>query len=155
MKRLIAGLVTATILICLIGCGKGTEEVKEPSTMGEGLVQTFEKEIASTTDMEAICKTMTGQIAYDCDVFQIQEGYLNGFSDTVSGFNSGYGFAPFIGSIPFIAYIFETDDPSDLEETLANLADPRWNICTEAAETVIKISGNYVFFAMCPGEEEE
>ncbi len=59
-----------------------------------------------------------------------------------------------IGSIAFVGYIFETEDADTLMTKLKSVADPRWNICTEAAETVCVKLGNYVFFAMCPGEED-
>ena len=60
-----------------------------------------------------------------------------------------------IGSIPFVGYVFQTDDADALMAKLNATADPRWNICTEAAETVCIKQGNYVFFTMCPDEEEQ
>jgi hypothetical protein len=35
-------------------------------------------------------------------------------------------------------------------QTLKDNADPRWNICVEAEETVCEQVGNKVFFVMCP-----
>jgi hypothetical protein len=63
---------------------------------------------------------------------------------------------PMIGTIPFVGYVFELDSadsvPSFIETLEAN-ANPAWNICTEADETVIDSVDNLVFFVMCPAGE--
>jgi hypothetical protein len=67
-------------------------------------------------------------------------------------------FAPMIGSIPFVGYVFTLSDDADVESfvtLLSENADPNWNICTEADETVIESAGNKVFFVMCPTSLEE
>ena len=56
-----------------------------------------------------------------------------------------------IGTIPFVAYIFKTDDVETLKKALDENHDMRWNICTEAEEYVVYDSGNIVFVAMVPG----
>ena len=56
-------------------------------------------------------------------------------------------------TIPFVGYIFVLDADADAEafvQTLKDNADPRWNICTEADETIAEHVGNTVFFVMCP-----
>ena len=40
-------------------------------------------------------------------------------------------------------------------QTLTDNADPRWNVCVEAEETVVENSDNMVFFVMCPAQFEE
>lgn len=89
---------------------------------------------------------------YNCVTAEIQPGFLNGFTSDITGFNEGAMFAPVIGSVPFVGYIFETDDPDSLKDTLLANCDPRWNICTEADETFCQTYENYVFFVMCPNE---
>lgn len=125
-------------------------------TLGGQLVALFTSEISDGADLTAVATTLSAVdvTGYDCAVTEYQPGYLPGFSEDVTGFNQAVGFMPWIGSVPFVGYIFETDDPEGFLENLINIADPRWNICTEAAETVYTISGNYVFFSMCPGEED-
>ena len=66
-------------------------------------------------------------------------------------------FAPMIGTIPFVGYVFTLDESADVDafmQVLRDNADPRWNICTEAEETVIENADNMVFFAMCPAQFE-
>lgn len=90
---------------------------------------------------------------------QVEEGLLTGFSNAeITGFKEGVMFAPMIGSIPFIGYIFTIEEGADIDAFMSLLkenADPRWNVCTEADETVIEKSGDKVFFLMCPKSFEE
>ncbi len=80
-------------------------------------------------------------------------GYLPGFTTEISGFKSGAMFAPMIGSIPFVGYVFELESEDDVAAFLTVLkdnSDPRWNVCVEADETVMGNYGTKVFFVMCP-----
>ena len=80
---------------------------------------------------------------------------MNGFDNEITGFNSGTLFSPMIGTIPFVAYVFETDDADTLVETLKSNANLRWNICTEADVMTVEVVDNYVLFAMTPSNIEE
>lgn len=131
-----------------------TADTASEETMGQKLVVLFKTETEAGSDLETIANKLAEAADLDCVVMPAQEGFLNGFTAEISGFSSGYGFSPMIGSIPFVGYVFETDDAEALKANLESLADPRWNICTEAAETVIEVADNIVFFAMCPGEDE-
>ena len=62
-------------------------------------------------------------------------------------------FSPMIGTIPFVGYIFEVEDGTDVDafmETLKDNANLRWNICTEAEEMTAEKSGSRVLFVMGP-----
>lgn len=89
---------------------------------------------------------------------EVAEGLLTGFGNAeITGFNSGVMFAPMIGTIPFVGYVFILADGTDVDAFVQNLkdnADPRWNICTEAEETVVENADNMVFFVMCPAQFE-
>lgn len=121
-------------------------------SLGVSLCEAFKADAADLKEVAANVEKAASEefslVTEDCS-----EGFLMGFSADIKGFSSGVKLAPMIGSIPFVAYVFETDDTAALMETLKTNADPRWNICTEARETVSEVSGNYVFFAMLPGEE--
>ena len=81
----------------------------------------------------------------------VEEGFLNGFSQEIAGFDEGAVFAPMIGSIPFIAYVFSvSDDISGFIQTLKDSADLRWNICTQADEMICEANGSKVLFVMSP-----
>ena len=55
-----------------------------------------------------------------------------------------------IGTIPFVGYVFETDDTELLMSELEANALLNWNICTTADEMLVKAHDNYVFFVMSP-----
>lgn len=132
------------------------EDTPTAATLGGKLSLEFKSEIEKGTDIYGIAEKLSDEkfCGYNCMINNVQEGFLNGFDEEIKGFKKGVMFAPMIGSIPFVTYIFETDDPNALQELLEAKANPRWNICTEAAETVCITSGNYVFFTMCPGEDQ-
>lgn len=90
---------------------------------------------------------------------EVEPGLLTGFGNAeITGFSNGVMFAPMIGSIPFVGYVFTLEDGVDAAafmQTLTDNADPRWNICVEADETVVENADNMVFFVMCPSQFEE
>lgn len=89
---------------------------------------------------------------------EVSEGYLNGFDGEITGFSEGAVFAPMIGSIPFIGYVFRLDDGADTGAFVSELkskANLRWNVCVEADEMICEAKGNYVFFVMSPKSLEE
>lgn len=78
---------------------------------------------------------------------------LGNFSDFVQAAK----FAPMIGSIPFVGYIFVIDQATDASafiKTLKDNANTRWNVCTEAdliiTEAYNDSQRNVVLFMMCP-----
>ena len=88
----------------------------------------------------------------------VEEGFLTGFDNVeIKGFKEGAMFAPMIGTIPFVGYVFTMDDAAaaiELSTLLEENANPRWNICTEADEMFTTVSGNKVFFVMSPSSFE-
>lgn len=90
---------------------------------------------------------------------EVAEGVLTGFGNAeITGFKEGVMFAPMIGTIPFVGYVFTLEEGADVDafmQTLNDNADPRWNICTEAEETIVENADNMVFFVMCPAQFEE
>lgn len=179
MKKFLASILCVIMILGLVGCGKaensktenssteenmtensGTEENKtednvSADTLGGKLAGEFIKEIKASKDIQDIIDKLSSEefSGYNCGSIEVEEGFLDGFDDEIKGFKKGWKFSPMIGTIPFVNYIFETDDAEALKATLLSKANPRWNICTEAAETVCVTSGNYVFFTMCPEEE--
>ena len=110
--------------------------------------------IMNVTEEIANAVSSISEIQFMKMVSPIEPGLLAGFDNTeIKGFKSGHAFGPMIGSIPFICYIFELEDGADVAAFVKNLTDsanPRWNICVEAKQTVAGSYGNYVFFVMCP-----
>lgn len=138
---------------------ESTPEVQEPAgdrTLGEQLQGEFINLVAGgTTDPQAIADALLQYpaIEFAGAAMPVEPGYLAGFSAEIHDFKEGVMFAPMIGSIPFVGYIFVTEGEAEAEalvQTLLDNADPRWNICVEADETVAWSEGDLVFFVMCP-----
>ena len=131
-------------------------------TVGNMLAQEFhalKAENAEITAQEMADAILANpMIQFQGASMPIEEGLLSGFGNTeITGFNSGVMFAPMIGSIPFVGYVFTLDDGVDVDafvQTLKDNADPRWNICVEAEETIVENADNMVFFVMCPSQFE-
>lgn len=158
MKKSIALLLMISMIFALTGCGK----TKEPETMGEHLLVDFKQrmeENSAVTPQEMADALLTNEkIQFSGMTMEVSEGLLTGFSADIKGFDKGVMFSPMIGSIPFVGYVFTVPADGDVDafvETLKTNANPRWNICTEAEETIVEASDHTVFFLMCPTDMEE
>ncbi|MGM9624706.1 MAG: hypothetical protein ACI3XM_03250 [Eubacteriales bacterium] len=89
-------------------------------------------------------------LPFNCVAMPAEEGYLGGFSTEITGFTECTSFAPMIGSIPFVGYVFTVDEANveSFKETLTANYDLRWNICVEAEEMLCDSVGDKVFFIM-------
>ena len=140
-----------------------TENVVTGDTVGSTLAEEFhalKAENAAITAQEMADAILANPvIQFGGITMEVEEGLLAGFGNAeITGFNSGVTFAPMIGSIPFVGYVFELAEGADVDafmQTLSDNADPRWNICVEAEETVVENADNMVFFVMCPAQFEE
>ena len=142
MKKL---MTTLLCLLLLASCGTKQDDIPETSSEGTKQLKVFEKASESESDIfkigEALTKT---DPELSLEMAEVEPGWLNGFSEDVTGFTKGVVVAPIIGSIPYVAYVFEELDEKH---------NMRWNICTEADEKVSAIKGNLVFYIMCSNEE--
>lgn len=157
LKKALMIMCVAIAAISLVACGEEKDTSKE-TTIGYNLYSIFLDEIKSSNDINGVAEKLIqdssfGDIAMG--TMNVEEGYLNGFSNEIKGFDSGVMFSPMIGTIPFVGYIFETDTPEELAKTLEESHQLNWNICTTADEMIVKTEGNYVFFVMAPSSFEE
>ena len=139
---------------------KETNEEQKKETVANTLMSDF-KSIAKSQNAESIANQLIANkiIPFMPAVMPVEEGGLNGFGDAeITGFKEGAMFGPMIGTIPFIGYVFELKDETDVNQfisTLKSNANLRWNICTEADEMVVCSVDKKVFFVMCPKYFEE
>ena len=151
MKKL---MTTLLCLLLLASCGTKQDDIPETSSEGTKQLKVFEKASESESDIfkigEALTKT---DPELSLEMAEVEPGWLNGFSEDVTGFTKGVVVAPIIGSIPYVAYVFESEDPEALLKELDEKHNMRWNICTEADEKISAIKGNLVFYIMCSNEE--
>lgn len=176
MKKLFSILIAATLLLSLCACGSSAPAATEPpvhetptpsvapsetpagESMGQALLKDFTDRVNAEPELgaEELAKALLENpvIEFSGDALPVEPGLLTGFGNTeITGFAQGAMFAPMIGTIPFVGYVFVLDEGADAEDfvqTLKDNADPRWNICTEADETIAEHVGNTVFFVMCP-----
>lgn len=176
MKKLFSILIAATLLLSLCACGSSApaateppvQETPTPSTapsasptgesMGQALLKDFTDRVNAEPELgaEELAKALLENpvIEFAGDALPVEPGLLTGFGNAeITGFAQGAMFAPMISTIPFVGYVFVLDEGADAEafvQTLKDNADPRWNICTEADETIAEHVGNTVFFVMCP-----
>lgn len=157
MKRFLSMLLILMMVLSLAACGAKKEE-EEVSNTPAGKLKAAFKEIAtddSTTD-EIAEKLMNNEvIEFGPASMPVEPGYLNGFTDEITGFSEGTMFGPMIGAIPFVGYVFRSDDPEALVKTLEEKADLRWNVCTQADEMQSAVKGQMVFFVMSPASFDE
>lgn len=133
-------------------------EAAVEGTMGEILLADFQalmEENAEMTTQELADAIITNKIIeFGPATAPVEEGLLTGFgNEEITGFEEATMFAPVIGTIPFVGYVFELGDDADVEAfktTLSENANLRWNVCTEAEEMVVESVDHTVFFLMCP-----
>lgn len=119
------------------------------------------KSVASSGSALSVAEQLIANpvIAFAGGAMEVEPGYLTGFDNAeITGFKEGAMFAPMIGTIPFVGYVFTLDagvNASDFIATLKSSANLRWNICTSADEMVAGSAGNKVFFVMSPISFEE
>ena len=159
MKKIFALILALAMLLSLCACGK--EEAVEPETLGQMLYTNFTAKVSSgETDPQALADALlsSGMLPFDGVSMEVEPGWLMGFTADIEGFEKAVMFGPAIGAIPFVGYVFQLSSADDCETFCAKLlenCDPRWNICTEADETVCGSAENLVFFVMCSNEKAE
>lgn len=189
MKKFLATLLTASLVVSMAACGSNnnvstetessavstevsteatteesiaTEEAATGETLGQTLLAIFKEELEANP--EATAQDLASKIISDevilfaGDTAEMEEGFLSGFSADITGFEEAVMFAPIIGSIPFMGYVFTLAEDADVEAFVSMLeanANMRWNVCTEAEEMVMEAVGNKVFFVMCPVSLED
>ena len=158
MKKILTAIILMTMVVSMFaGCGSSSGSGS--GTVAQTLQAQFTQLASEGKTAEEIAMALSENKVFN-DVamgsMPVQEGFLNGFSEEIKGFKeTSYMFSPMIGTIPFVGYVFETDDPEALVKTLDEKAMLNWNICTVADEKVSSVSGNYVFFVMAPFNFEQ
>lgn len=130
-------------------------------SVGNTLLADFKAKASSASSALSLAEALVANpiIEFAGAAMSVEEGYLTGFGNAeIKGFKEGAMFAPMIGTIPFVGYVFTLDSAENaaaFTATLKKHADKRWNICTEADEMITGSVGNKVFFVMSPLSFEE
>lgn len=155
MKKILClSLVLFTSLFAFTGCNK-SNDYTSPANV---LASSFEELIKNEKDISKVADKLSKNDVFNINVVveeKTKDDYLNGFDEKINNFDSAFVIQPMIGSIPFVAYVFESSNIEELKKELNTKSNPRWNICVEADETVIKVVDNYAFFVMSPKSFDE
>ena len=175
MKKLLATLLVGVMALSMAACGNKNSKTSETpagptvevitevekDTLGATLLDVFSTEITANsalTAQELADTLITNEaILFSGMAMPMEEGFLMGFDADIKGFEQAVAFAPMIGTIPFIGYVFDLADDADVASfttTLEENANLRWNICTAAEQMVIATYADKVFFLMCPNSLE-
>jgi hypothetical protein len=132
----------------------------DAGTLGETMWNAFQDAITanSAVSMEELANTLITNpvIQFFGGAMPIEVGaeFFSGFGEyKITGYESAAMFAPMMGSIAFVGYVFDLAEGTDVNAFIKGLtdnADPRWNICVTADQTVVGAIQDKVFFLMCP-----
>ena len=157
MTKFLSLVLCAVMVLSLVACGAKKEDMTPANTLKAEFVELAK---GGKTALEIAETLVTNKIIpFAGGAMEIEPGLLAGFDNyEVKGFKSGAVFMPMIGSIAFVGYVFELEAGADADAFVNELttnANPRWNICVAAEETVTAVEGNMVFFCMSPLSFEE
>lgn len=153
ISKILLVFILVFSLSFITGCNQNNTKETESNTVASKLAGQFKNEIKQEKDIQKVAKSLSENeaIKIAIDVVELdKDSYITGFTNEITGFKKAVTIRPIIGSIPFVAYIFEVDNAKTFEKTLKENADLRWNICTEADNMETVVAGNYVFFVMSP-----
>lgn len=135
--------------------------VAEGKTPAETLAEAFAeaaKAEGATAESVATALSTNAIIPFMAVAQMMEPGYLPGFNEEITDFEECYFVGPMIGSIPFVAYVFDIADDADSAAFVANLEalhNLRWNICVSAEQMLTAVEGDLVFFIMSPNSFEQ
>jgi len=179
MKKFLSLLLASALLLSFASCGGTTEETTEdtandtsiaendapeteaaPSTdtLAGHLYSVFSEKLTASPEATALELAETvitnEKILFMGGAMEMEAGFMAGFDNVeINGFESAAMFAPMMGSIAFVGYVFDLADDADVEAFKKNLTDNanlRWQICVTADEMLCESIGDKVFFIMCP-----
>ena len=154
MKKIISIMLCVLLFTSVIACGKKEETAGTGNPLADDFIARVEENENVSVQELVDGISQNESLSFEVVSMPVEAGLLMGFGNTeITGFKEGVMFAPMVGSIPFIGYVFSLEEGTDVDAfkaLLENSADPRWNICTEAEEMVVTSVGNKVFFLMAP-----
>ena len=112
MRAMLSGLLAAVLLLSLAACG---QQETEPDTLGQSLLQAFQTayEADPQADLDTLAQGLLTQetVGFQGTTAPVEPGTLMGFGNTpIEGFSQGVMFAPVIGTIPFLGYLFRLEE---------------------------------------------
>ena len=111
MKKIVTLLLVTIMMLSMTACGSsGSIEVKEPETVGEFICQDFAANPEGSAQEVADRLIQNDILPFEAVTMPVEPGFLTGFDNAeITGFNEGIMFAPMMGTIPFVGYVFTLD----------------------------------------------
>ncbi len=181
MKKFLSLLLASALLLSFASCGgtetedttadetvndtaieetdaPETEAAPSADTLAGHLYSVFSAKLSESPEATALELAETvitdEKILFMGGAMEMEAGFMSGFDNfEVTGFESAAMFAPMMGSIAFVGYVFDLADDADIDAFKKNLTDNanlRWQICVTADEMLCESIGDKVFFIMCP-----
>jgi hypothetical protein len=115
MRKLLAFLLAAMMIFSVVGCAGAAEE-EEATTVGGILLDDFKADAEGSAQEIAERLSANEVIPFEAATMAVEPGWLMGFdAEEITGFKDGVMFAPMIGTIPFVGYVFELEDGADVD----------------------------------------
>lgn len=158
MKKLLALLLSLTIVFSIAGCGKKNdkitddkEQIKEEQ-LKDDVSSNENKEEPKEEKKEEVIKTSTSDKSSET---QNKKPDKNTTDSTVNNDKPVISQDTGKKEEPTDKTPVENTNTKKFIENLKKSANLRWNICVEAEEMIVGSSGNKVFFLMCNRSLEE
>lgn len=158
MKKLSAILLIVVMMFSLVACGDGFES--DPDTTGGHFAQVFKenikksiRDIAQSIVDDSMFGGHTGSIS------DVKEGFLEGFGDKeITGFEDGVKIGSVYSGFPFVGYVFDLKDNTDVDsfkQSLKDNADLGFNGHKDADQVVVENIDDKVVVIITPDKIEE
>lgn len=153
MKRIVALLLVILMTLSLTACGDGFES--DPDTTGGHFAQVFKENVNSS--LEDIAKAIADDAMFGghtANLMPVEEGALEGFGGAeITGFASGLKMGSASINFPFVGYIFELKEDTDVDafkQHLKDNADLKFNGINSADQVVVENIDNKVIVIITP-----
>lgn len=90
-------------------------------------------------------------IDFQTSSVEVKPGKLKGFKGEITGFKEGYLLSSADAKSPFLAYVFNLEEKTEVEQfvrMLKDQADAEWNSAQKADEVMVEGLGKMVLFVM-------
>lgn len=153
MKRLFILILVVLMMLSFAACKNSSDSFTDT------LLSNFEK--TSDKDAQGIADALINSSVIDFPgvTTPVEEGYLTGFGDAqIEGFDQGVMFGPTQEFIPFVGYVFDLSDDTDVNKFMDNLkenADLEFNSSADADKVVVDNVGDKVVVIITPDKSDE
>lgn len=126
-----------------------TEPVKTSEELREELKAAVKSAAENGADIKEVLQEVidSGIISPNCIIEDVNDGFIDGFMEPITGFTEGAVATPLFEKVPFIACLLKADDAEALkEEMMAKIDEVEFAEFTDIL--ISEVYGDYVLFAI-------